>query len=240
MKTMFTASAYAEGFGGQEERKERREEKQEILCVLCVLCGFIPSSLARSCSRRAAGKMELRGDHFNAGRKTELVEEFLAVVPRQAEGAHVGHAETGNNGRKYFGVTSGKLAVQQGVLRPIHQLRERGLVMEIRGDFVGDGLFRDRHDGILHLFVSFIHREFFMRLNQLPLVIVNLLPETHRGFFRIHFLEITRVPSKPARYIQTITPSATGQCLPTAKLLFILTAGAHFSAAVRHKFICFP
>jgi len=69
-----------------------------------------------------------------------------------------------------------------------------------------------------------------MRLNQLPPGIVNLLPETHRGFFRIHFLEITRLPSKPARHIQTITPSATGQCLPTAKLLFILTAGAHFSA----------
>jgi hypothetical protein len=141
--------------------------------------------------------MELRGDHFNAGRKTEFVEKFLAVVPRQAEDAHVGHAETGNNGRKYFGITFGKLAVHHGVLCPIHQLRERDLVVEIRGDFVGNGLFRDRHNGILHLFVSFIHREFFMRLNQLSLVVVNLLPETHRGFFRIHFLEITRLPTMP-------------------------------------------
>jgi hypothetical protein len=52
-------------------------------------------------------------------------------------------------------------------------------MMEIRGDFVGDGLFRNRHGCILHFPVAFIHREFLMNFHQFSGIVVNFLPETY-------------------------------------------------------------
>ena len=85
-------------------------------------------------------------DHFHARRKTKFAEKFFAIFPRETERAHVGDTKTGDDGRKRLGIALGKLAVHEGALRPVHQLRQRDLVMEIGGNLVGDGLFGDRHD----------------------------------------------------------------------------------------------
>jgi len=95
-------------------------------------------------------------DDLHARRKTELVEQCFAIFPSQAEGSHIGHAETGNDGRKSLGIPLGKLAIHQRKLRPIHQLRQRNFVMKICGDLVGDGFLGYRHGGILHALMAFI------------------------------------------------------------------------------------
>jgi hypothetical protein len=75
--------------------------------------------------------------------------------------------------------------------------------------------------------MAFIHREFLMRLDQLARVIVNFLPETHRGFARVHVLEITRQPAQPAWHVEPVTPPTAGQLVLPAKLFLILRSRAH-------------
>jgi len=52
-----------------------------------------------------------RRDDFQAGRKSEFVIQLFAIVPGETESAHVGDTETGDDGRKRFGVQLGKMAV---------------------------------------------------------------------------------------------------------------------------------
>ncbi len=150
------------------------------------------------------------GNHFDPWRKSKFLKQLFAIFPRQTKRTHIGNAEAGDDGRKRVGVALGNFAVEQRTLRPIHQLCQRDLVMEIRGNLVGDGLFGDRHGGTLHFFVAFIYREFLMRLDQLSLVIVNLLPETHGHFVGIHFLEIPRQLTQFARHIEPVASPAAG------------------------------
>jgi len=70
-----------------------------------------------------------------------------------------------------------------------------------------------------------------MGFDQFALVVVNFLPETDGCFIGINFLQITRLPAKPARHAQTITPPASGQLFPLAELFFILMTGAPALAA---------
>ena len=79
--------------------------------------------------------------------------------------------------------------------------------------------------------MAFIHWEFLMRLDQLARVIVNFLPETHRGFARVHVLEITRQPAQLARHVEPVAPSAAGQFVSLAELLFVLRPRAHAMAS---------
>ena len=44
--------------------------------------------------------------------------------------------EAGDDGRKRRGIVFGKLAIHEGALRPVHQLRQGDLVMEIRGKLI--------------------------------------------------------------------------------------------------------
>jgi hypothetical protein len=69
--------------------------------------------------------------------------------------------------------------------------------MKIRRDFIGDGLFRDRHGCILHFLMAFIHWEFLVNFDEFSRFIINFLPETHGVFICIHFLQITRQPNRP-------------------------------------------
>jgi len=75
--------------------------------------------------------------------------------------------------------------------------------------------------------MTLIHRVFFMSLDQLALVVINFLPEAQRGFIRIHYLAITRLPAEPARDFKPITPSAAGQFIPMPEFLFVLNTRAH-------------
>jgi hypothetical protein len=110
----------------------------------------------------------LCGDDFHARRETELAEQLLAIFPSEAEGAHICHAETGDDGRNCRGIAFGKLAIHHGVLSPIHQLRQRNLVVKIRGNLVGNDLFRDRHVCILYFLMAFIHGDFSCVSTRLP------------------------------------------------------------------------
>src|SRR3990170_3995710 len=80
---------------------------------------------------------------------------------------------------------------------------------------------------ILHFLVPFIHRVFLMRLDQLPLVVVYLLPKALRHFLRVHLLEIARPAALSARNIKPITSAAAGKLLPLAELLLVLSTGIH-------------
>ncbi|MBI3876543.1 MAG: hypothetical protein HY300_11445 [Verrucomicrobia bacterium] len=82
------------------------------------------------------------GHHFDPWLKPELMQQRLAVFPSEAKCAHVRDAEARNDGRKRLGLVLGKLAVHEGALRPVHQLRQRDLMVEVGGDLVGDGLLR--------------------------------------------------------------------------------------------------
>ena len=105
-------------------------------------------------ARDSSELWRLSRDHFHARRKAEFAEKFFAIFPRETERAHVGDTEPADDGRKSPGITLGKLAVHEGALRPVHQLHQRDLVVEIRGDFVGDRLFRNCHEVILHFLVA--------------------------------------------------------------------------------------
>lgn len=61
-----------------------------------------------------------------------------------------------------------------------------------------------------------------MRLDQFACVIIYFLPETHRGFIRVHVLEITRQPTQLSRHAEPVTRPAAGQPVPSAKFLFIV------------------
>jgi hypothetical protein len=76
-----------------------------------------------------------------------------------------------------------------------------------------------------------INREFFVRLDQTPRVIINFLPEPQRDFLAIHFLEIPGALSQPAHDFHLVTPPAFGQFLPLSKLSFILCPRAHASSS---------
>src|SRR3989338_10817199 len=80
---------------------------------------------------------------------------------------------------------------------------------------------------ILHFLVPFIHRVFLMHLDQLPLVVVYLLPKALRHFLRVHLLEIARPPALSAGNIKPITSPAAGKLLPLAELLLVLSTGIH-------------
>jgi len=125
--------------------------------------------------------LELHGHHFHAGRKAQFAEKLFAIIPGESKRADIRDSETGDDLGERGGIRFGEFAVHQRALRPIHQLRQRDVVVQIRGDLVGDGLFRDCHGGNLHFLVAFIHWEFFMRLNQFASVVVNLLRPTATG-----------------------------------------------------------
>jgi len=91
-------------------------------------------------------------DNFHAGRKPKFAEKFFAVFPRESERADVSNAETGDNMRKRGNITLGKLAIHQRALRPIHQLRQGGLMVKIRGYFVSDCLPCDCHGSLFYAF----------------------------------------------------------------------------------------
>ncbi len=55
-------------------------------------------STAFCCAGVAAGMGRLRSDHFHAGEKTKFVQQFFAVIPSEAEGAHIRHTEPRNDG----------------------------------------------------------------------------------------------------------------------------------------------
>ena len=190
-----------------------------------------PHARQRGVERKGYGNDDPQTATTSTRGEKPIAEKFFAVFPREAEGAHIGNAKTGNDGRKGLGVALGKLAVHHGVLGPIHQLRQRDLVVKIPGDFVSDGLLCDCHGCILHFLVAFIHREFLMRLDQFALVVVYLLPEAQGGFARVHFLEIPRQPAQPACHIQPVTPSAAGQFIPLAELLFVLRSRTHLASS---------
>jgi hypothetical protein len=61
-------------------------------------------------------------------------------------------------------ITLGEFPVYQRTLRPIHQLCQRHLVVEIRGNLVSNGLFGQRIGSVLHFLTAFIHWEFFVDL----------------------------------------------------------------------------
>ena len=87
----------------------------------------------------------LRRDDFHAWSEAEFAEQVFAIFPSQPEGTHVRHTEVGHDFREDAGIRVGQFAVHERALGPIDQLCQRDLVMEIRGDLIGDSLLRDRH-----------------------------------------------------------------------------------------------
>ena len=73
--------------------------------------------------------------------KAELAQKLPAVFPREAEGARIRDPEARDDCGKCRRITFRKLAVNQRIPRPIHQLRGRDLVVDICGDFIGECLF---------------------------------------------------------------------------------------------------
>lgn len=73
------------------------------------------------------------------------MEKAFAILPRKAESANIRDTKPRNNGRYSLGVGLVKLTVHQCAFGPIHKLRQRDLVMEIRGNLVSSDLLRNRH-----------------------------------------------------------------------------------------------
>jgi len=75
--------------------------------------------------------------------------------------------------------------------------------------------------------MPFIHGVFLVNFGQPPLIVLNLLPESQRCFFGIHFLEVTGKPAGPSGNVQPVTPPTAGQFFPVFEFLFVLRPRAH-------------
>jgi hypothetical protein len=53
-------------------------------------------------------------------------------------------------------------------------------------------------------------------------VVINLLPESQRGFIRRDFLEIPDQPVLPPCHLQPIAPPSIFEFLPVAEFLFVV------------------
>ena len=97
-------------------------------------------------SAQPAGSICTSSRHdFYAGSETELMKECFAIFPSQTKRAYISHAKAGDHCGHGLRVTFAEFAIHQGAFRPVYQLRKRQFVVQVRGDLVGDGLFRDRH-----------------------------------------------------------------------------------------------
>jgi len=158
------------------------------LQIVCVGGGWVAVKLVRSLRPALwSGKAELTvvsRDNFHTRRKTQLAEKLLAIFPGKPEGPDVCNTQTGNDVSERRGVALGEFAFHQRILSPVHELRERHLVVKVCGNHVRHSSLRDRHKSILHFLVAFIHRKFLVRLHQPACVVVNLLPESNSGLVR--------------------------------------------------------
>jgi uncharacterized protein YjeT (DUF2065 family) len=80
---------------------------------------------------------------------------------------------------------------------------------------------------ILRFLMPLIYRELFMRLDQLALLVVDLLPEAQGRFLRVYFFEIAGTPSLPPYYFSPVAASAFRQVFPAAEFLLVLRSRAH-------------
>ena len=158
-----------------------------------------------------------------------MLQELFAIFPRQTERLNVRNAKTRDDSPQNDHVFVGELSFHNDVLRPVHQLLEREFVMKISSDPIGYRLLTNQHGPILHFLMTLIHRVFFVDLDQVVVVVIDLLPEAQCSLLRVDFFQITCSPAKPTNYVE-LAPSASGQLIPVAKLFLVLRPGAHSSS----------
>src|SRR5881394_3049299 len=71
-----------------------------------------------------------RHPDVHAGGVAELPKHLLAIFPSDSKSAHVGNAQTGNHLAQVGDVRLGEVALHDGPLSPIHELRRRNLVVK--------------------------------------------------------------------------------------------------------------
>jgi hypothetical protein len=108
--------------------------------------GLLPVFLGWFLADDRSGTRGLPRDDLNAGGITERLEVFLATLPGQTKGAHVGHAKMGDNITDAVTVLRCKISTHYCAFGPIHKLGQRDATVKICTDFISDYFASDGHD----------------------------------------------------------------------------------------------
>src|SRR6478672_9557247 len=80
---------------------------------------------------------------------------------------------------------------------------------------------------ILRFPMPLIHRMFLMRLNELAMLVVDLLPKAQCRFICVHFLHVAGAPALAAGNVSPIAAPALRQVFPSAELPLVLRSSSH-------------
>lgn len=173
-------------------------------------------------AERAAGD-SCSGD-FDAGGKTEVTQEAMAILPSKPECPHVGQPQASHRIAHRYGL---KIPFHDLPFGPVHQLLQRYAPMQVGCELIDNDLTSNAHRQILCLSVAKVEGELLVNLHKPPRFVVNLLPEADRVFVRVHLLAVTCPPAVMSRYVEPVASSAVGQFAPLPELMLIAISTAH-------------
>jgi hypothetical protein len=110
--------------------------------------------------------------------ESQVVQESLAVVPCESEGAHVRETQPRDSVAHDGGL---EIGIHHLLLGPGNELLLGEAASEVRSELVRNYLPRDLHAGILHFPMTFIDGKLAMHFDEHPRFIVDFLPELQGG-----------------------------------------------------------